>query len=276
VRFLHKKSVLIMGATGGIGSAIARQCAPYAARLALHGRSRAKLEMLAWSLRRKFGNVQIEQRIANLEYAAETKEAIANYELCDFVFMAHGVYSDAGIGSQADPDVARNVFEVNLISIHVIVEELLRQLETEDRKVRAVVLSSRAAYGSRSGMGIYAMSKAGVNGYVQSSPNSRHPSCTKFRLTAATPGIVDTEMIRGRHYDPKEVDDPAIVAEQVVRLSDPSKDHLAGVIREVGKLCGAKERVVHLAVDSAHLAQNVTGRGATRLLQWIKRLKRSA
>ncbi|MEM9556531.1 MAG: SDR family oxidoreductase [Acidobacteriota bacterium] len=178
----------VIGATGGIGSALCHRLAENGAKLLLGGRDLDKLETLADEVAgvpvevdaRDFGQVD--------DFLAEAKDL--QWTLRGVVNLAGSLYlKPAHATRQSDLD---DVLATNLVTAFATVRAAARTM----RQGGSVVLMSSAA----AGIGLpnheaIGAAKAGVAGLARSAAATY--ASRGLRVNAVAPGLVDTPMTEG-------------------------------------------------------------------------------
>lgn len=185
-----QKTILVTGATSGIGLALVRQLDQAGHRLLLVGRSAEALAQLQGSLQQPGTALpadladstqlaalaaQLPERIDGFVHAAGMESVVplrmVNYDKFDYLMRLH-LYSFV---------------------------EIVRQIERNKKKdadylTSVVALSSVASDGGGVGQTMYAASKAALEAAVRVLAKELAPK--RIRLNAIKPGIVDTAMTR--------------------------------------------------------------------------------
>lgn len=160
MRQLRGAHFLIVGATGGLGGAIARRLAQAGARVTLAGRNQDKLDKLAAEL----GDAVVSTVTADLARpngpSQVLEAALAGGGLDGFIYAA-GVVAFGPIAS-VDDDVLDEVLLLNLIAPM----RFMRALSTELNDGGVVVhLSAVVAEAPLKGMAVYSASKAALTAF---------------------------------------------------------------------------------------------------------------
>lgn len=188
---LSGKTVLVTGASRGIGAAIARCFATEGARLVLVARS-SEVEALAASLRA--GGHEVEALQGDLTDETHVRAAI---QLCRSKFGGlHGLVNNAGlltpglIGMMRLEDV-RRMFEINVIAA-IGLSQLAARCFPRGEGGAIVNIASIAGRSGMVGMSAYSASKAAMIGFTHAAAKELGPQ--KIRVNAIAPGFIDTEM----------------------------------------------------------------------------------
>lgn len=186
---LEDKSIIITGASGGIGAAAAVLFADEGANVILGARRSAELETLAGTINRGNGRaVFLAGDVGDEGYA----QALVDLAVKEFGSL-DGAFNNAGIVGEMGPvphmELANwnHVMSVNLTAAFLAAKAQIPVMKTSGRG-SIVFTSSFVGYsnGGLPGMGAYAASKAGLIGLVQSLA-SEH-AAESIRINALLPG----------------------------------------------------------------------------------------
>lgn len=139
-----KKTILVTGATDGIGLETVRQLAPLGHRLLLHGRNPEKLERVTKELSTVTESGQIESYVADLSSMADV-ETLAS-EVMENLTQLDVLINNAGVYSTNQPITADGLdvrFVVNTIAPYQLTRRLLPLFPADGRVVN---LSSAAQF----------------------------------------------------------------------------------------------------------------------------------
>ncbi|MFA3790623.1 SDR family NAD(P)-dependent oxidoreductase [Aliiglaciecola sp. SL4] len=185
---LKDKTVLITGASSGIGRATAIECANQGAFVYLAGRNTERLQELASQL----------EDATVLTYdvtdESEVKRGFATImkqsgQLHGLVNCA-GVMQDSGFMLTRKSDLEKQ-FAVNSVSAFTHAQLAMR-LMTKNRLGSIVNLCSIVGENGSAGQAAYAMSKAAISGLTKSLSKELGP--LGIRVNAVAPGFIDTPM----------------------------------------------------------------------------------
>ncbi|MFW5714010.1 MAG: SDR family oxidoreductase [Brevefilum sp.] len=200
------KTVLITGATDGIGEETARQLAEKGARVLVHGRDREKAHQVQGEIAHATGNEQVEIVIADLA-AMENVRALANevrerVEHLDVLINNAGVYMEEYVET---PDGFELTFAVNHLAHFLLTEQLLDLLK-QSSPARIITVSSSAHASARvdlnnlnaekkfHGWGAYCLSKLG--NLLFTFALARRLERTGVTANALHPGAINTKMLQ--------------------------------------------------------------------------------
>jgi len=213
---LAERVILVTGATGGLGRALATECARAGAAVILSGRNQRKLERVYDEIE-SLGAPQ--PAIANLDFATATAvdyDALAQTIGTEFGKLDGLVHSAALLGDrtpleQYDVPTWCKVLHVNLTAPFILTQVLLPSMrKSPDASV--VFVSSGVVRNSRPFWGAYAVAKTGLES-VRSMLSQELEGEPNIRVNSVNPGRMRTPM-RAAAYpaeDPNTLPTPASV-----------------------------------------------------------------
>jgi short-subunit dehydrogenase len=151
------RRILITGATGGIGSALARAYAAPGRVLLLHGRDEGRLAQLAEECAR--AGAEVERKCLDVCNVASLRGWLEGLEV-DLAIVNAGV---SGAARDPWPDIER-IVEVNVRAALATVQALLPRMRARGRG-QIALMSSLAAYYGVPLTPAYSASKAALKGY---------------------------------------------------------------------------------------------------------------
>ena len=191
-------TVLILGATSGIASALAKEFAAHKYDLVLGGRDRDELSALAsdLSLRNSvrasvlaFDALDTQTHVASLQsFLVESGNALAGAVVCI------GYLGDQA-KAQVNWDEARLILETNFTGCVSVLNMLANHFELRRTGFICAITSVAGDRGRQSNYH-YGAAKAGLSVYLQGLRNRLFPAGVK--VITVKPGFVDTRMTYGR------------------------------------------------------------------------------
>jgi short-subunit dehydrogenase len=186
-------TILITGATGGIGAALARSYAQPGRILLLHGRDATRLASVTRDCEMR--GAQVHAVIFDLRDATAgiaVLRSLSSQHVIDLAIVNAGVSLAIGDGAQAeDWDVARAVLAVNLDGAIATVAGVLPEMRRRSAGQIALV-SSLAAYFGLPVTPIYCASKAALKTYGEALRGWLAPQ--GIAVNVVMPGFVSTPM----------------------------------------------------------------------------------
>lgn len=186
---LAGKTVLITGASSGIGRATAIECSKLGAKCIITGRNQERLQATFDSLEGE-GHVQLAADLSQQDDIKALVEAVPSLD--GFVNVA-GMTTPKPIGFLKQEDMA-TVFGINTFAPMMLTNDLLKKRKL-CRNASVVFVSSISSYSSATANSVYGGSKAALTNFMH------HCTCEftpllKIRFNAVSPSIVETEMIK--------------------------------------------------------------------------------
>jgi NADP-dependent 3-hydroxy acid dehydrogenase YdfG len=183
----QRRVAVVTGASSGIGAATARALAADRHRAALLARRLDRISSLADALGN--GSIAIEADVTDRDgivaAADRVRQELGN---SDVLVNNAGVMLLGPFDSDQRDDY-RQMIEINLLGAITTTEVFLDQLKDGGGDV--INISSVAGRTARSGNGVYAATKWGINGWSESLREDLLPD---VRLTLVEPGVVATEL----------------------------------------------------------------------------------
>ncbi|WP_298982342.1 SDR family oxidoreductase [uncultured Roseibium sp.] len=191
---LHEKTILITGASSGIGAAAAGLFAASGANLVLTARRKQKLEEVRTSIPDAAGKVEIlAGDVSDPDFAsAAVSMAVEKFGGLDGAFNNAGMLGDVGPVPEMSLTSWQQVMDTNLTSAFLLAKHQIPALKT--RGGGAIVFTSSFVGHTIGlpGMAAYAASKAGLVGLTQVLGVEHGPD--NIRVNALLPGGTRTEM----------------------------------------------------------------------------------
>jgi 3-oxoacyl-[acyl-carrier protein] reductase len=193
---LSGKSVLITGASKGIGNAIAQVFADNGASCLLLSRNIEALDRLKHELNVHVG--QSHQSFAcDVSNYAQVKEVFVylrkSNTRIDIVVNNAGIMKDAMIGMMPE-EVLKEIYSTNVYGSYYIAQQASKFM-LKNRSGSIINLSSIVGTNGNKGQTAYASSKAAIIGLTKSL--SKELAAFNIRVNAIAPGFIATDMTAG-------------------------------------------------------------------------------
>lgn len=184
------RTIVVTGATRGLGRALARRFAALGHRVAACGRDAARLESLRGEIGAGFvAAVDVRDEAAVAAFAQETRERLGPPDLLlnnAAVINANAPLWEVGAREFAD------VIDVNLKGTHLVLRHFLPMMIEAGRGV-VVNFSSGWGRGTAPEVAPYCAAKFGIEGLTAALAQELPPG---LAAVALNPGIIDTDMLR--------------------------------------------------------------------------------
>lgn len=183
--------ILISGASSGIGAALALHYAGPNRRLALGGRSEARLTEVAASCRQK--GAEVDLQVSDLRDSLSTRkwiESADDRQPIDLLIANAGI-SGGTYGGTESEEQTRAIFDVNVTGVLNTVLPALPRMEGRQRGQIALI-SSLAGYRGFPGAPAYCASKAAIKVWGEALRGQLAPKGVK--LSVVLPGYIKTPM----------------------------------------------------------------------------------
>ena len=189
---LRGKAAIITGAGSGIGRASAIRFAQEGAKVLLVGRTAAKIEDVAETIRRAGGTALTMAADAAVEANIEEMIARSDAELGGLDILFTNAFSWVGPVSlfQHTVEQWQEVLRVNLIGTFASVKHAGNYMRAQGSG-SIILNSSVASLRANSGDAAYSASKAGINNLAAVAANEL--AGTGVRVNAILPGLIETD-----------------------------------------------------------------------------------
>lgn len=210
------KKILILGATGGIGSAIAHSLAEKN-NLLLHGSNREKLEILKSQLNTTHN--QIDCFVSDFSKKSEIKnladELNKSDENIDWIINSAGYINEKEPMGDTEYSKLEVSYNVNAIAPIYISQTLQNKIVNDGG---LIMISSTASLWNNPRFPIYASSKAALNTYTLAI--AQQFIDTSKKALVICPGGTNTEMREKIANDAENMQSPDTIADEIKKIID--------------------------------------------------------
>ena len=183
---LQGKTILITGASSGIGKTTAMECAKAGARLVITGRDPERLHRVFSQLKGE-GHKWLACDLADPDALTVL---VSEVPALDGVLFCAGI-TDTILFKFITKEKIDRIFDVNLFAPILLTKELIAKKKL-NKLASLVYISSTSAKETLPGLGIYSASKRGLNAIMQTVALELAPR--KIRSNSILPGMVRTEL----------------------------------------------------------------------------------
>lgn len=198
---LEGKTILVTGASSGIGRATAIECSKMGATLVLTGRNEERLKATLDALEGT-GHRMIPADLGNQE---SLEALVASVPTLDGAVLSAGISRVVPVDF-ANPQKMQTVFNTNFFST-VELNRLLSKKKKYAKNASVVVISSIAAIHYNFGNGIYGASKAALSTWCKYV--AREWKEKGRRINCILPGMTETPLIRGGNFTDEQLAEDA-------------------------------------------------------------------
>lgn len=186
---LEGKTILVTGASSGIGRGIAVACAKMGAKVVLSGRNEARLQETLSSMSSE----------EHLVLCGDLNLEDTRKEIVDKMPALNGIVHCAGISQIQmakfmDQSSLEGVFQTNVFSPLMLNTLLLKKKKIQKNASIIFMSSISGVYRSQIGEGSYGATKAALAGFVKSL--ALELSAQGIRVNTIHPGIVETPLLK--------------------------------------------------------------------------------
>jgi 3-oxoacyl-[acyl-carrier protein] reductase len=190
---LKNKIALITGATGVIGSAIARFFINDGCHVILVGRSAEAVERLKKSLD---SDAQVDGYVADMAKLTSVQSLMAEvqkkYEYLDILVTAAGVYGEIGSLEQCDPAKWTEAAEVNLFGTVWCVQTAIPLLKKSRRG--KIITFAGGGEGALPNFTAYVSSKGAILRFVETA--AKELETQNIEINAVSPGLINSGLVQ--------------------------------------------------------------------------------
>ena len=185
---LEGKTVLVTGASSGIGRGIAVECSKMGAKVVINGRNKERLQKTFDQLEGE-GHIQI---VADLSKQEDIER------LADEVPALNGFVNSAGSPKicpvkRIDRQTLEEIMNVNAFGPILLTSQLLRKKKLQKKSSIVLIASISGVCMANTGEGPYAATKAALAGYTKTAAFELAAQGT--RVNTICPGLVPTEIL---------------------------------------------------------------------------------
>ncbi|MET3504976.1 elongation factor P 5-aminopentanone reductase [Halalkalibacter oceani] len=202
-----RKQILLTGASGGIGQAIARELAAPGCSLFLHyATQREKVEAVGEACRQSGAEVTyICADLAREDGDEQLLSALPSYAALDTVIHNAGT-SHAGLFTEMTKAEIEQLMNIHLLNPMHITKALLPGMLSRQAGNIVIISSIWGQTGAACEVA-YSAAKSGLNGFVKGLAKEVAPS--RIQVNGIAPGAIETEMLNGIERESLIEDIPA-------------------------------------------------------------------
>lgn len=232
---LDGKTILVTGASSGIGQTTAIECSQMGAKVIITGRNEERLKETFKALVGE-GHLMVLSDLSNEESIEQLVLSIPNID---------GLVSNAGMSSGVRPMTFfkqsdyNNMFMVNTFASATLLRHLNKKKKIKKNASCVFTSSIEGTYKTSIGNGLYGMTKAALSAFVKTSAlelaskgircNTVNPGMTKTPLTAPNGALTQEQLdIDEKRYPLGRYGNPIDIAYAIIYLLSDASSWVTG------------------------------------------------
>lgn len=185
---LKEKSILVTGASSGIGRAVAIECSKSGASIIASGRNQERLNQTLADLEQAGSHIGVQ---ADLTVSEEISRLVSEIPVLDGAVFCAGI-NDKTLVKMIDQEKIEKMFQTNVFSQILLIKELIKKKKLNSGASLVLISSIASSYSTISNA-LYASSKGAVESFVRVLALELAPR--KIRVNAIRPGMVETPIL---------------------------------------------------------------------------------
>jgi len=185
---LQDKTILVTGASSGIGKAIAIECSKMGAKVFITGRNEQRLE----ETYNEMEGMQPHYIVADLTKKEDIDRIVEKVKELDGLVNCAGI-SGHSLFSFLKEEEVKNMFDINFFSQMNICKQLLRKKKINKGASIVFLTSTSGILSSYIGGSIYSATKGALNGLIKSMAIELAPK--KIRVNSVMPSMIETTIM---------------------------------------------------------------------------------
>lgn len=191
---LEGKTILITGASSGIGKAVAQECAAAGATCIITARNQERLSETLNSLRGEGHNLML----ADLSNFADIENIVDQLPKLDGIVSCAGIVETKMLKFTEEEDLQR-LFNTNAFSSIRLIRSLVQQKKFKKEASIVIISSISGVKCGYLGGSIYGATKGALEGFTKATALELAPQ--KIRVNTITPGMVETSLLKDSEID---------------------------------------------------------------------------
>lgn len=232
---LEGKTILVTGASSGIGQATAVECSKMGAKVIITARNPERLQTTFDMLVEGEGHQQI---LADLSIEEDINNMVEQLPKLD------GVVNNAGVGGTSlvtfyKREEIETMFNTNTMAAVMITKMLVKKKKMNNPSSIVFTSSAEGVFGSTPANGVYGMTKAALNAFMQTAAlelarkgircNTVNPSMVQTRMAVPT-GAISAEQLEidRKKYPLERYGEPRDIALAIIYLLSDAASWVTG------------------------------------------------
>lgn len=192
------KTILVTGASSGIGRATSIECSRMGAKLVLHGRNENRLKETLSNLHGEghiyvLGDIIQENDLTEIVNGCPKLDGLVNNVGINYTVPVQFISSDK----------LREIIDVNTIAPILLTQKLLKKKKINKGASIVFTDSIAGVFNAAIGNSMYATSKGGIYGFVRNA--AVELASKNIRVNMVNPGAIDTQMTDSSVFDEEQL-----------------------------------------------------------------------
>lgn len=188
---LCNKTILVTGASSGIGRSVALRCAEFGANLVVSGRNEERLTDVYKQLDRNLGQTHT-YIVADITHDEDICTLTSSVDGLDGIVHCAGI-NDKSLLKFIDRDKIEAMFDINCFAPILLMKEFVKHKKLNKNASIVFISSISATYATISNT-LYASSKGAVNSLIR--VLALELASKHIRVNGIMPGMVQTDMMK--------------------------------------------------------------------------------
>lgn len=185
---LEGKTILITGASSGIGRGIAIECSKMGAKLLLNGRDEERLNETMSLLEGNCHNIQQ----ADLSKQEEIEELVERMPEINGCVHSSGIPKICAV-KYINKNTIDEIFNINTVAPILLTSLLLKKKKIQKRSSIVFISSIYGSFVGNIGDSLYSATKGAINGFIKSAAIELASQGT--RVNGISPGVIQTQIL---------------------------------------------------------------------------------
>jgi len=194
------KTILVTGASSGIGRAIAVECSKMGAQAVITGRNEVRLNE-TFALLTGVNHIQL---MADLSIEQDIENLLASLPKLDGCVNNAGIIRPQLLQFSEKKDILE-IFEVNTFSSFLLTQKLIQNKKLNKNASIIFTNSISGVYCSAIGEALYSASKGAINGYLKGL--ALEVANRGIRVNSVNPGVIETNLFNSTSMPPEELEE---------------------------------------------------------------------
>lgn len=196
---LEGKTILVTGASSGIGKAVAQECAAAGATCIITARNEERLTATLSSLEGE-GNQLI---LADLSIPEDIDKVVEKLPKLEGIVSCAGVVETKMLKFTEDDDLL-HLFNTNAFSSIRLIRTLVQQKKLKKEASIVIISSISGVRCGYIGGSLYGATKGALEGFTKATALELAPQ--KIRVNTITPGMVETSLLKDSEIDSEQLE----------------------------------------------------------------------